>query len=70
MKIKMDIDELHVETFAAEKDGDGERGSVHAHDTAGSCHPLESCHDTCGLTCTQDTCGLTCYETCPVIACP
>jgi hypothetical protein len=73
MKLRLNIDELRVETFATDEANDG-RGTVQGHEGSKppncfsgewSCIPEASCGETCPLSC-NPTCvislGLCCGE--------
>lgn len=66
-KLKLSLDELHVETF--DVGGEGRDGTVRAHepppgdDPAGGSDCVGSCYGTCGPTCQTYGCG-TCYLSC------
>lgn len=74
MKMKLDLDELQVESFETVA-GEAERGTVHGYitgtlgcnctdDTCASCEgTCDTCADTCPNTC-RNTCPATC-ATCP-----
>lgn len=64
MKIRLEIIELRVETFATTGEESRARGTVRGHEGT---LPGVQCatHDpTCPESCGVDTCGLSCYGTC------
>lgn len=56
MKLKLELDDLRVDTFETAPDDGGERGTVHGHDT----QPGQQCATG------QPTCYGSCEETCPL----
>lgn len=80
-KLRMDLDELRVESFATEHDPAGAEGTVWGHQdamrpkpgTAGCYATKQSCHYSChGGACSFESCpgtcpmGGTCHETCGI----
>ncbi|HEX8690809.1 MAG TPA: hypothetical protein VF746_00060 [Longimicrobium sp.] len=68
-KLRLDLEQLHVETFdTGPEDPDG-RGTVEAYKvravTYGTCWQSCSPEDTCPDNCSQSCPGVTCAETCP-----
>jgi hypothetical protein len=62
MKLKLELDDVRVDTFETAADDGGERGTVRGHDTqpGGQCatgHP--TCHASC-----EETCPLSCNPSC------
>jgi hypothetical protein len=59
-KLKLDLDQLTVESFNTDASGIARRGTVRAHSDlcAATFLPQITCGDTC------DTCNNTCYNTC------
>ena len=74
MKLKLDVEDLRVETFEADGADDAPRGTVRANGTddsdgapfcsGGACATLASCYQTCGLSC-NPSCLETYGECCP-----
>jgi hypothetical protein len=58
-KLKLDLDQLTVESFNTDASGIARRGTVQAHSEI--CVPTRG-EFTCGDTC--DTCNNTCYDSC------
>jgi adenine C2-methylase RlmN of 23S rRNA A2503 and tRNA A37 len=57
-KLKLDVEELTVESFAPERPHLADRGTVHAHDhTRGH----NTCYFSCQVGCTAD---VSCYQIC------
>lgn len=54
-KLKLQVDELRVETFAVAAQAAGERGTVRAHEPAAATLPVQDCFrslfPTCGIYC-------------------
>lgn len=67
-KLKLNLDDLKVESFATTPEAPDRAGTVHAYDD-----PTPTCIDTCGTGCTCDTCTM-CYTcatncTCETVVC-
>jgi hypothetical protein len=63
-KLRLDFDDLHVESFATANAGESQ-GTVNAHASfRNSCNPANTCdyHETCGG---WDSCFVTCIGSCP-----
>ncbi|HEU0301843.1 MAG TPA: hypothetical protein VFR37_20480 [Longimicrobium sp.] len=62
MKLKLELDDLRVDTFDTAADEGSERGTVHGHDT----RPGVQCAtgpNTCYYSC-EETCPLSCNPSC------
>jgi hypothetical protein len=74
MKLKLNVEDLRVDTFEAERAAADRRGTVRANGTddsdgqpfcsGGACATMASCYETCGLSC-NPSCVETYAECCP-----
>ncbi|HEX8695484.1 MAG TPA: pinensin family lanthipeptide [Longimicrobium sp.] len=62
MKLKLELDDLRVETFETAADSDGERGTVHGNESRPGM-PCATAAPTCYYSC-EETCPLSCNPSC------
>ena len=70
-KLRLDLDELAVESFDTQKDA-REKGTVVGEQCScgGTCYPEATCPQTCAYTCDDPTCAYTCDDaTCAGLTC-
>lgn len=63
-KLKLNLDDLRVESFATTPQGPDRGGTVHAYQSEPTCETCDTCTEcyTCASNCTCDTC-LPCHQT-------
>ena len=77
-KLKLDLDDLHVESFQAQPEKGERRGTVAAREFTWGCQSLfgtcagdftcgASCEGTCGVTCVLSKCDQFCPDTGPIL---
>lgn len=78
-KLKLDLDDLHVESFQAHPEKAGRRGTVAGRELTYGCVSWfggtcagdftcgHSCEGTCGITCALSRCDQFCPETGPIV---
>lgn len=71
-KLKLNLDELSVDTFDTSARGPGQRGTVRANECCACCCCCPCCCTfgcTAATDCGQATCGVSCYGTCGEYTC-